>query len=77
VGPLAVMPGGWRVTDQAHVRASQFAGCTSQPISAAYDVVLIATAHDEYRRFDFREFNAPVIDTRNRVQRRPQGYHCA
>ena len=43
----------------------KFAGRTSVPVSGDCDLILIATAHDEYRRIDFAAFEVPVVDTRN------------
>jgi UDP-N-acetyl-D-glucosamine dehydrogenase len=48
-----------------------FAGRKSQPISADYDALLIATAHDEYRTTDFSGFDISVVDTRNCIRARP------
>jgi hypothetical protein len=31
-------------------------------------VILVSTAHDEYKKFDFKLFNIPVVDTRNLVK---------
>jgi UDP-N-acetyl-D-glucosamine dehydrogenase len=56
---------------------SHFAGRVSQPISSDYDVILIATAHDEYRTIDFSGFPIPVVDSRNCVQARPKWYYRA
>lgn len=56
---------------------ARFAGRKSQPISDGYDVMLIATAHDEYRSLDFSGFKIPVVDTRNCVQRKPRLYYTA
>lgn len=53
----------------------QFAGRKSVALqSQGYDLVLVATAHDEYRAFDFSGFDLPVVDTRNCVQKRPAHY---
>ena len=43
----------------------KFAGRRSIPIGPGYDLVLIATAHDEYRNLDFDAMGVPVVDTRN------------
>ncbi len=44
----------------------QFAGKKSVCISDdGYDLILVATAHDEYKKLDFSRFNVPVVDTRN------------
>jgi UDP-N-acetyl-D-glucosamine dehydrogenase len=55
-----------------------FAGRCSEPaITDGFDAVLIATAHDEYRVFDFSRFGCPVVDTRNCVKERPAYYYQA
>lgn len=46
----------------------QFAGRRSVPVSRKYDLILIATAHDAYRKIDFASFGIPVIDTRNLIK---------
>ncbi|MBX2990039.1 MAG: nucleotide sugar dehydrogenase [Bacteroidetes bacterium] len=46
---------------------SKYAGRESVEISNIYDLILIATPHDEYRRMDFSSFTAPIVDTRNMV----------
>jgi UDP-N-acetyl-D-glucosamine dehydrogenase len=48
----------------------QFAGRKSVDISKNYDLILISTAHDEYKKIDFRSFNIPIVDTRNLVRDR-------
>jgi UDP-N-acetyl-D-glucosamine dehydrogenase len=45
----------------------EFAGKKSAEISSKYDLFLIATAHDEYRKLDFKKLGVPVVDTRNIV----------
>jgi UDP-N-acetyl-D-glucosamine dehydrogenase len=47
---------------------SKFAGRKSSNISGNYDLILIATAHDEYKQNDFEKFDMPVVDTRNLFQ---------
>ncbi len=44
---------------------SQFAGKKSAEISGRYDLLLISTAHDLYKKIDFEKFGIPVVDTRN------------
>ena len=56
---------------------ARFTGRKSQPLTADYDVILIVTAHDEYRRFDFSAFPIAVVDTRNCVAKRPALYYRA
>jgi UDP-N-acetyl-D-glucosamine dehydrogenase len=47
---------------------SRFAGRKSAEISDDYDLLLIATPHDEYRTIDFSLFGVPIVDTRNIVK---------
>jgi UDP-N-acetyl-D-glucosamine dehydrogenase len=47
---------------------AKYAGRKSVPITAGYDVILISTAHDEYKGMDFSSFKAQVIDTRHAAQ---------
>jgi UDP-N-acetyl-D-mannosaminuronate dehydrogenase len=37
-------------------------------ISGDFDLVLIATPHDEYKNVDFAALGVPVVDTRNVVR---------
>jgi UDP-N-acetyl-D-glucosamine dehydrogenase len=46
------------------------AGRRSVPIESQCDVVVVCTAHDEYRRLDFSHLGSPVVDCRNVVDRR-------
>jgi UDP-N-acetyl-D-glucosamine dehydrogenase len=46
---------------------AQFAGRKSVPITSAYDLILVATAHDEYKKIDYDQFRVPIVDTRNIV----------
>jgi UDP-N-acetyl-D-glucosamine dehydrogenase len=48
-----------------------YAGRTSSEISNDYDLILIATPHDEYREMDYSSIRVPILDTRNVV--RPNG----
>lgn len=45
-----------------------YAGRESSDISNDYDLILIATAHDEYKTFDFSKITVPILDTRNVVR---------
>jgi len=45
-----------------------YAGRESKDISNDYDLILIATAHDEYKTFDFSKITVPILDTRNVVR---------
>ena len=52
----------------------QFAGRKSVEIADAYDCVLIATHHDEYKIFDFSGIKCPMVDTRNSITIKPKKY---
>ncbi|MEO7276359.1 MAG: nucleotide sugar dehydrogenase [Vicinamibacterales bacterium] len=56
---------------------AHLAGRKSVPIAHDYDLILISTAHDEYRRWDFTSCPIPVVDTRNCVTARPEFYYRA
>ena len=45
----------------------KFAGRKSVPISDNFDVILVATAHDEYKKINFAQFKVPIVDSRNLV----------
>jgi UDP-N-acetyl-D-glucosamine dehydrogenase len=47
----------------------KFVGRKSVEISDKFDLILVATAHDEYKKIKFDQFKAPVVDTRNVVRR--------
>jgi len=53
---------------------ARYAGRDSDPISGDFDLLLIATAHDEYRKLDLLSFGIPVVDTRNLISQ--QNEHC-
>lgn len=44
---------------------AKYAGRQSQKIDNTCDLILISTAHDEYRDIDFAALNIPIVDTRN------------
>jgi UDP-N-acetyl-D-glucosamine dehydrogenase len=46
----------------------QYAGRKSVELSNGYDAIVISTAHDEYKKIDFKSLNIPVIDSRNVVR---------
>ena len=48
-------------------------------ITPDYDLILLSTAHDEYRTHDFSGYHVPLVDTRNAVgpDHRPAKYHKA
>jgi UDP-N-acetyl-D-glucosamine dehydrogenase len=45
-----------------------FAGRRSVEISDRFDLILIATAHDQYQSLDFTSLGIPVVDTRNLIR---------
>ena len=47
---------------------AKFAGRKSVEISDRFDLILIATAHDEYQSIDFKSLGIPVVDTRNVIR---------
>jgi len=47
----------------------QYSGKKSVAVSKEYDLILISTAHDEYKSLDFKSFNIPIVDTRNLIRR--------
>jgi UDP-N-acetyl-D-glucosamine dehydrogenase len=49
---------------------AKFAGRRSVEISGDFDLILIATPHDEYRNVDFASLGVPVVDTRNVVKQK-------
>ena len=46
----------------------QFSGRKSVKIGKGFDLILIATAHDEYNKINFMNLGIPVVDTRNIVK---------
>lgn len=49
---------------------AQYVGKKSAAVSAEYDLILISTAHDEYKKLDLTTLNVPILDTRNLVRRK-------
>lgn len=47
---------------------SRYAGRPSKPIERGYDLILIATAHDEYAACDFLALGTPIVDTRHVIK---------
>jgi len=46
----------------------KFAGRTSAAISANFDLIIIVTAHDEYKTLDVQNLQVPILDTRNIIR---------
>jgi len=55
----------------------EFAGRKSVAITDDFDCILVATHHAEYGEYDFSNFTAPIVDTRNCVGKRPAKYYKA
>jgi UDP-N-acetyl-D-glucosamine dehydrogenase len=53
------------------------AGRESKPITAGYDVIVLATNHSSYRGFDFAALGVPLVDCRNAATSRPDKYYPA
>lgn len=54
-----------------------FAGRKSVDISGNYDLILIATPHDEYKSVDFASFGIPVVDTRHVIETKHDLFYSA
>jgi UDP-N-acetyl-D-glucosamine dehydrogenase len=54
-----------------------YEGRKSVEITAGYDLILIATPHDEYRRIDYEALGTPIVDTRNIAQPKSALVHKA
>lgn len=52
-------------------------GRKSVEVSDEYDLVIIATDHQEYYDIDFTSFQCPIVDTRNCVVKKPKYYYKA
>jgi UDP-N-acetyl-D-glucosamine dehydrogenase len=46
---------------------SRYTGRRSVEVSGDFDLILIATAHDEYRALNLLAYGIPVVDTRNLI----------
>jgi len=56
---------------------AHFAGRKSHPITDEFSLILLATAHDGYREFDFSNFEAALVDTRDCIKKKPKYYYVA
>ena len=59
---------------RSHVR---FSGRCSQLIDKSYDVIVLCTAHEEYRDFNFKELDVPFVDCRKFAQNIPVANYAA
>ena len=55
---------------------AKYAKRKSVPVGKGFDLLLIATAHDEYRRIDFASMGVPVVDTRNVIGEKHAPWLC-
>jgi UDP-N-acetyl-D-glucosamine dehydrogenase len=56
---------------------AKFAGRKSIEITKGFDMLLIATAHDEYKNVDFLSFGIPIVDTRHVIETKHPLVHGA
>ena len=47
---------------------AKYTGRKSHSIDNTYDLILISTAHDDYKNIDFASLNIPVVDSRNMLK---------
>ena len=55
----------------------QFAGRRSSGIDNSYDLMVIATPHDDFRDIDFDSLQVPVVDTRNVIKEKNKLFYSA
>ena len=56
---------------------AHFTGRVSNDISGAYDLILISTAHNEYKGMNFTQYGIPIVDTRNVIREKNELVHKA
>ena len=56
---------------------TRYAGRKSVAVTNACDLILIATAHEEYRGIDFEALGVPVVDTRHVVSKKASWLYSA
>ncbi len=56
---------------------AKYAGRKSVPITGKYDLVLVATAHEEYKTVNFAALGVPIVDSRNVVPAGTPNLHKA
>ena len=56
---------------------SQFAGKRSCEIGNGYDLMIIATPHDDFKNIDFDSLHIPIVDTRNVIKEKNKSYYSA
>jgi UDP-N-acetyl-D-glucosamine dehydrogenase len=55
----------------------QFVGRRSAAIDDVYDLMIISTAHDDFRDIDFGSLHVPVVDTRNIITKKGSLFYSA
>lgn len=55
----------------------QFAGRRSSEIGNGYDLMIIATAHDDFKNIEFDSLHVPIVDTRNMIKEKSKLYYSA
>ena len=55
----------------------QFAGRKSSEINDGYDLIIIATPHDDFKNIDFNSLRIPIIDTRNMIKQKNKFHYSA
>jgi UDP-N-acetyl-D-mannosaminuronate dehydrogenase len=55
----------FQVKDAPKREFPKFAGRRSVSVNSDVDLILIATAHDDYKSIDFDRLGIPVVDTRH------------
>ncbi len=56
---------------------AHFTGRVSTEISGDFDLILISTAHDEYKGLNLTQYGIPIVDTRNAVKQKHALVHKA
>jgi UDP-N-acetyl-D-glucosamine dehydrogenase len=56
---------------------AQYVGRRSVELSNNFDLILISTPHDEYRKMDFGRFSVPILDTRHVITNHLRGVYQA
>ena len=53
---------------------TKYAGRRSVEVTDHYDLILVLTAHDEFKNIDFSKYKCPIVDTRNCIKVKPIKY---
>lgn len=56
---------------------ARFSGKKSVTVSSEYDLMIIITAHDEYNDIDFKQFDIPILDSRNFLKEESELFYKA